>query len=78
MGFASTIIVVHPRFQGKKWRKVRVATFVATGLSGIFPVVHACFIYPFEELNQRAAVGYYVVEGLTLLLGTVFYAVSEP
>lgn len=78
LGLLSTIIVVHPRFQGRKWRKVRVATFVATGLSGLFPVVHASFIYPYEEWNQRAAIGYYVVEGMTLLVGTIFYATHFP
>lgn len=48
------------------------------GLSGLFPVVHAIFIFRWEELMQRAAVGHYLVEGLVLVLGTGFYIVSEP
>jgi adiponectin receptor len=45
-------------------------------MSGLFPVIHATFIYPYAEWNRQAAAGYYLIEGLTLLLGTVFYAVS--
>lgn len=54
-----------------------MSTFVATGLYALFPVVHATFIYPYAELNRQAAVGCYVAEGMTLLLGVVFYAVSS-
>lgn len=46
------------------------------GLSGLLPVVHAILIFPLEGLMQRAAVSYYLVEGLVLLLGTGFYIVS--
>ncbi|CAG9985873.1 unnamed protein product [Clonostachys byssicola] len=78
LGFCSTTIVVNPRFQGNRWRPLRIATFVAMGLSGLLPVIHATYIYPFSQLNQQAGVGYYLVEGLTLILGTVFYATHFP
>ena len=56
---------------------LRLFTFVATGLSGLLPIIHAGSIYPYAQLNQRAGLGYYLVEGLTLIIGVVFYAVSE-
>ncbi|KAH6982261.1 adiponectin receptor protein [Ilyonectria sp. MPI-CAGE-AT-0026] len=69
----STIIVVNPRFQSSRWRKLRIATFVAMGFSGLLPVIHAACIYPFAQWNQQAGLGYYLVEGLALILGVVFY-----
>jgi predicted membrane channel-forming protein YqfA (hemolysin III family) len=55
----------------------RLSTFVATGLSGLLPIIHAASIYPYAQLNQQAGLGYYLVEGLALIIGVVFYAVSE-
>ncbi|KAI3318451.1 hemolysin-III channel protein Izh2 [Xylariaceae sp. AK1471] len=76
LGLMSTIIVVNPRFQDSRWRALRISTFVATGLSGLLPIIHAASIYPYAQLNQQAGLGYYLVEGLALIIGTVFYAVS--
>ncbi|VUC29738.1 unnamed protein product [Clonostachys rosea] len=78
LGVLSIVIVVNPRFQGNRWRPLRIMTFVAMGLSGLLPIIHATYIYPFAQLNQRAGVGYYAAEGLTLILGTVFYATHFP
>lgn len=47
------------------------------GLSGLLPIIHAALIFPFELLNQQAGLGYYLLEGLALITGTVFYAVSQ-
>ncbi|KFA76543.1 hypothetical protein S40288_01539 [Stachybotrys chartarum IBT 40288] len=77
-GFMSTMIVVNPRFQSSRWRMLRISTFVATGLSGLLPIVHAASIYPYDMLNQQAGLGYYLVEGLALVIGTVFYATHFP
>ena len=52
------------------------ATFVGTGLSGLFSMIHAACIYPYAQWNRQAGLGYYVVEGLALILGVIFYAVS--
>jgi adiponectin receptor len=56
---------------------LRLSTFVATGLSGLLPIIHATSIYPYALWNKKAGVGYYLVEGLALIIGVVFYAVSE-
>ncbi|KAH7019529.1 adiponectin receptor protein [Ilyonectria destructans] len=77
LGLLSTIIVVNPRFQSSRWRKLRIATFVATGCSGLLPVIHAACIYPYAQWNLQAGLGYYLVEGLALILGVVFYTAGE-
>jgi predicted membrane channel-forming protein YqfA (hemolysin III family) len=72
----STIIVVNPRFQSSRWRTLRISTFVAMGFSALLPMVHAASIYPYAQLHQQTDMGYYLVEGMALIIGTVFYAVS--
>ncbi|KAL4920508.1 mPR-like GPCR protein [Aspergillus aurantiobrunneus] len=78
LGLLSTVIVVSPRFQGSQWRMLRLSTFVATGLSGLLPIIHAASIYPYALLNQQMGVGYYLAEGLALIIGTIFYATHFP
>ncbi|KAI1360358.1 hemolysin-III related-domain-containing protein [Xylaria arbuscula] len=78
LGLMSTIIVVNPRFQSSRWRALRISTFVATGLSGLLPVIHAALIVPIGQWNEQAGLGYYLVEGLALITGTVFYATHFP
>lgn len=69
-------VVVHPRLQSKEWRVFRLSTFVATGLSAFAPIIHACFLFPYEQLDQQAGVRYYYLEGLVIIIGVLFYAVS--
>ncbi|KAI1346809.1 adiponectin receptor protein [Xylaria sp. FL0043] len=78
LGLMSIIVVVNPRFQSSRWRTLRITTFVAMGLSGLLPIIHAASIYPYALLNQQAGLGYYLVEGLALIMGTVFYATHFP
>lgn len=56
---------------------LRLFTFVGMGLSGLLPIIHAAFIYPYALWNKQAGIGYYLVEGLALIIGVVFYAVSK-
>ncbi|PGH05990.1 hypothetical protein GX51_02581 [Blastomyces parvus] len=78
LGTLSAIIVVSPKFQSSRWRMLRLATFVSTGLSGLFPIIHAASVYPYAEWNPRAGLGYYLLEGLALIVGTLFYATHFP
>ncbi|PGH35705.1 hypothetical protein GX50_01418 [[Emmonsia] crescens] len=78
LGLLSIIIVVSPRFQSSRWRMLRLFTFVGMGLSGLLPIIHAASIYPYAQLNQQAGLGYYLVEGLALIIGVGFYATHFP
>ena len=55
---------------------LRLSTFVATGLSAFVPIIHAVTIFPYAQLTQQTGLGYYLVEGLALITGVIFYAVS--
>ncbi|KAI1291386.1 adiponectin receptor protein [Xylaria venustula] len=70
-------IYCNPGLQKLYWTMgsaLRISTFVATGLSGLLPVIHAASVSPLSQLNQQAGLGYYLLEGLTLIVGTVIYA----
>ncbi|KAK4223219.1 hemolysin-III related-domain-containing protein [Podospora fimiseda] len=77
-GLTSIIIVINPKFQTPKFRSLRISTFITMGLSGLLPIIHAACIYPWDLLNEKAGLGYYLVEGLSLVIGTVFYVTHFP
>ncbi|KAM5429719.1 hypothetical protein McanMca71_006151 [Microsporum canis] len=78
LGSLTATIVVSPRFQSPKWRILRLSTFVATGLSAFAPIIHAATIFSYAQLTQQLGVGYYLLEGLMLITGTIFYATQFP
>lgn len=73
---ASIFILLNPRFQGGRWRTFRVCTFVCTGLSSFLPIAHGVKLLGFSQMLKQSGMGYYLVEGLLLMLGTLFYTVS--
>lgn len=76
LGIATIIILVHPKFQGRRWRTFRVCTFVGTGLSGFAPLAHGIKLFGFSQMEKQSGVAYYFGEGLLLMLGAFFYTVS--
>ena len=71
-------IVLHPSQQGRQYRSFRLSVFVLTGLSAIFPIVHAYSLFPLEQLNQQSGIPYYYAEGGLLLLGALVYGSRFP
>lgn len=47
------------------------------GLSGLVPIIHATVVFRVGLWNLQAGLGYYLIEGLALIAGVVFYAVSR-
>lgn len=76
LGIVTGFVVLHPRLQSKRWKNLRTSSFVATGLSAFAPIVHAASIFPYDQLNKQAGLIYYYLEGLSILIGVVFYTVS--
>lgn len=77
LGVASIYILVNPKFQGRRFRTFRVGTFVVTGLSGLAPLAHGIKLFGFSQMMKQSGMPYYLAEGLVLLLGALFYTVSE-
>lgn len=76
LGSVTILIVVNPKFQGKRWRTFRVWTFVVTALSGFVPLGHGIKLFGFAQMVKQSGILYYLGEGLLLAMGTFFYAVS--
>jgi adiponectin receptor len=76
LGTATIVFLVNPRFQGRRWRVVRVCAFVGTGLSGLVPLAHGIKLFGFSQLLERSGMLYYLGEGMLYILGAIFYTVS--
>jgi adiponectin receptor len=66
---------MHPKLQGSKYRIFRALMFVATGLSGVAPLIHGLIVFGMSQM-MRKAFPYTLAKAGCLLFGTLFYAVS--
>ncbi|KAF2994304.1 hypothetical protein E8E14_002168 [Neopestalotiopsis sp. 37M] len=78
LGAISIIVMLHPKFQGLKWRTFRLLTLVCTGLSGIAPIAHGIYKFGFPQMALQSGLPYYLVEGGLFLLGALVYATRFP
>ncbi|KAK6531819.1 hypothetical protein TWF694_002986 [Orbilia ellipsospora] len=78
LGFLCFFILLNPRFQGPRYRKIRIFTFVSTGLSGFAPIIHGVWLFGVEKMMLQSGMPFYIVEGFFLLSGVVFYATRFP
>ena len=69
---------MNPKFQGRRFRNLRVATFLLTGCSGFAPLVHGLKLFGFAQMNKQSGMPYYLFEGFLLILGAFFYATRLP
>ncbi|QSS65641.1 hypothetical protein I7I51_06487 [Histoplasma capsulatum] len=37
-------------------------------------MIHAAIIFPYAQWNQQVGLGYYLLEGMVIIIGTIFYA----
>ncbi|OAQ61384.1 hemolysin-III family protein [Purpureocillium lilacinum] len=76
-GTLTIFMTMHPKFQGSKYRLFRALMFVATGLSGVAPLIHGLNVFGMSQM-MRKALPYTLAKAGCLLSGTSFYAVSLP
>lgn len=76
LGLASVVVLINPKFQGPQYRAFRLSTFIATALSGLLPLAHGIQMFGFVQMLGQSGMGYYVIEGLVLMLGAMIYMVS--
>ncbi|TRX92510.1 hypothetical protein FHL15_006677 [Xylaria flabelliformis] len=81
LGIVSIVIMVAPCFQdikGPKWRTFRLVVLVATGLSGLAPIIHGIHMFGFAQMVKQSGLPYYLAEGGLFLIGAVTYASRFP
>lgn len=70
----NAVFLLNPRFNGPEWRRMRLGSFIGTGLSAFAPIAHAWVLWgPMYLWN--VGVPYYLLEGLLLLIGCWFWEV---
>ncbi|EEQ30825.1 hypothetical protein McanMca71_002103 [Microsporum canis] len=80
IGVSGTLTIfttMHPKFQGSNYRLFRALMFVATGLSGVAPLIHGLNVFGMS-LMMRKAFPYTLAKAGCLLSGTSFYATRFP
>ena len=76
-GTLTIFITMYPKFQGAQYRLFRALMFVATGLSGVAPLIHGFVVFGMSQM-MRKAFPYTMAKAGCLLSGTSFYAVGFP
>jgi adiponectin receptor len=76
-GTLTIFTTMHPKFQGAKYRLFRALMFVATGFSGIAPLIHGLVEFGMSQM-MRKAFPYTLAKAGCLLSGTLFYATRFP
>ena len=69
----TAVLVLHPKFQGLKYRSLRTAAFVLTAFSGLVPILHGLMVF-----GWFAGLEYYLCEGAIYGLGAAFFASRFP
>lgn len=74
----TSVLVLHPRLQGLKYRPFRTIAFVLTGLSGFAPVAHGLLRHGWNEMWLRSGMPFWFLEGLLYVTGAFFYDTRFP
>lgn len=78
MGAYNAYSSLQDRFGDKDWISSRLLPFVGMGLSAFIPIIHAAFIFPYDQLQRQSGLNYYYLEGVLMVIGVLFLAVSHP
>ncbi|KAF7948012.1 hypothetical protein EAE96_009080 [Botrytis aclada] len=72
------ILLLHPHFQGLRWRTFRVCIFIGTGCSAFVPIIHAIIYFGWNQVVDGTGMPWYLGEGGFLVLGAVVYSLRIP
>jgi adiponectin receptor len=78
VGLLTAFVLLSKRFEGPKYRGLRLGAFVATGLSAFAPIIHGIIQFGFMQLLRQSGLKYYFIEGGIILLGVFFYGSRIP
>lgn len=78
LSLITSILVLHPKLQGLKYRSHRTWAFIATALSGFAPVGHGLVLYGWNNMWVRSGMPYWFLEGLVYGTGAFFFVTRIP
>lgn len=76
MGLLNVYLSMNDRYGSKNWLTSRLLPFLGMGFSAVIPIVHAALLFPYEQLQKQSGLHYYYMEGVFMLIGVGFLAVS--
>ncbi|PVH73973.1 HlyIII-domain-containing protein [Cadophora sp. DSE1049] len=76
-GGLTIFMTLHPKYQGSKYRVFRALMFVATGLSGLAPLIHGLKLFGISQM-MRKAFPHTLAKAGCLLSGTSFHMIRFP
>ncbi|KAF1952685.1 HlyIII-domain-containing protein [Byssothecium circinans] len=74
----STLLVLHPRLQGPKFRPHRTSAFVLTVLSGLAPTFHGMYVHGIRKGFHECGVKWWLLEGICYGIGVLFFTSRFP
>ncbi|KAF5788269.1 hypothetical protein HanRHA438_Chr10g0474531 [Helianthus annuus] len=77
MGVFTIITLLSPALSSGKFRSFRAFLFMAMGLFGLIPSVHAVYLN-WNEPQRNTMLAYELVMALSYLIGTMFYVTRIP
>ncbi|KAK2973694.1 hypothetical protein RJ640_003568 [Escallonia rubra] len=77
MGISTIITLLSPVLSTGKFRSFRAFLFVAMGLFGLIPAIHAVIVN-WSEPQRNITLAYEAVMALSYLIGTMFYVSRIP
>lgn len=78
LSVVTSVLVLHPKLQGLKYRTLRTWAFILTALSGFAPILHGLYLYGWDQMWVRSGMPYYFLEGLIYGLGAFFFVTRIP
>lgn len=78
LGVICSVLTLDREFATPNYRPLRSAMFIFFGLSGVFPVIAAVYMYGVETAIERSNAGYLAAEGALYIFGALMYAMRVP
>lgn len=69
---------IHPRFQSKQYRTLRLSMFTFLGLSAFVPLIHGLLYFGAANFASRSGFYYYLGEAGLLAVAAAVYALRWP
>lgn len=78
IAISCTYTIFHPQFSTPSYRPYRSLMFILFGLSGVIPIVAACYIHGHKTAFKMASAEWLILEGIFYILGACIYAFRFP
>ncbi|KAL8897214.1 MAG: hypothetical protein Q9192_002693 [Flavoplaca navasiana] len=76
--FAATCVLFVPRFRQPSYRAIRGILFSFMASSAFYPIIYACLVHGYGQMNVEAGANRYLLTIITYLTAVTIYATRIP